>query len=136
MDPPTPLEVWEVLFEKLGDDLRGVIRFQGTEYEAELREDVRQKYSSAEDRRVVDNAIINQLATPKTEEAYKTGELDAFVNVFDEAWVIILPMTIPSKSGYIVSVQRDGGTATMDDVDWTIDRLTELLCDHGVTGCK
>ena len=120
-------ELWERLHQKLGEDLRGVIRFDGTDREMVLRDDVREAYSAIEDRKVVDDAIISQLSAGDTQSTFKVGDLLGNVKIFEEAWVLQYPDSVPGKSGYIVSIQRTGGTASIADIEACLQVLSEAI---------
>ncbi|PGF14643.1 hypothetical protein CP556_20640 [Natrinema sp. CBA1119] len=119
--------IWDDLFEQVGDDLRVVTRYKPTEFDTKMRDDVRAKYTCEEDRIVVDDTIVKQLGLDDTEEAFKTGDLHALVRVFDDAWILSWTDDLPKKSGLMISIQRDGATASMDDLEWCIQYLdTEI----------
>lgn len=118
-------ELWDIVHEKIGEDLRGVTRYKATEYDVVLRDDVRDLYGPEGDRRVVDDAIISQLSSRDADSSYKAGDLNGLVKIFDDAWILTYPDSIAGKSGYIVSVQRRGGTTPMDTIEWCIDFLAD-----------
>lgn len=118
--------IWADLFQELGEDLRVVTRYESTEFETKMRDDVRARYTREEDRAVVDDTIIKQLGFDETEEAFKTGQLHALVRVFNNAWIVSWADDLASKSGIIVSIQR-GSTTSMNDVEGCIQYLeTEI----------
>ncbi|MFB6083697.1 MAG: hypothetical protein ABEJ94_05580 [Halorientalis sp.] len=57
------------------------------------------------------------------ESVFKTGEMKSFVRVFDEAWVLTWRDPSNVKAGFLISIQRDGDAATMDDVEYAIQYL-------------
>jgi hypothetical protein len=115
--------VWEAVYDRIGDDLRVVTRYDATDYETRMRDDIREKYTTDEDRQVVDDTIIKQLGLTESETAFNTGTVQAFIRVFDEAYILSWSDTLPKKSGFIVSIDRHGSTATMDDLEWCIQYL-------------
>jgi len=117
--------VWTDLRERVAEDLRVVTRYEAREFEIRMREDVRERYTDREDRAIVDDTIVRQLGLFDTERRFDAGELEANVNVFERAWVIAWPDHLPSKSGVIVSIQRDGDAATLADVEACLDYLDE-----------
>jgi hypothetical protein len=127
--------VWTDLHERLGEDLRVVTRYESREFETRMREDVRERYTDDEDRAIVDDIIVRQLGLSDTERRFEAGELEANVHVFEWAWVIAWPDHLPSKSGVIVSIQRDGDVATVEDVEAAIrylnDEVEPMLGDRG-----
>jgi hypothetical protein len=115
--------VWTALHERFGEDLRVVTRYESREFETRMREDVRARYTAEEDRRIVDDVIVRQLGLFDTERRFDAGRLDATVHVFEQAWVIAWPHDLPSKSGFVVSIQRDGDVASVEDTEWCLDYL-------------
>jgi hypothetical protein len=102
-----------------------VTRYETRAFETRMREDVRERYTDDEDRAIVDDVIVRQLGLLDTERRFDAGRLEATVDVLERAWVIAWPDGLPSKSGFIVSVQRDGDVATVEDVEWCIQYLNE-----------
>ncbi|MFB6165095.1 MAG: hypothetical protein ABEJ31_08040 [Haloarculaceae archaeon] len=100
--------VWDDLHERYGADLRVVIRYDPTQFDTYLREDVRDSYTDEELRTIVDDVIVEQLSLTRKERDLKTGRLHSVVRIYDDAWVVIWPDEIDAKSGFIVAVQRDG----------------------------
>lgn len=123
--------VWDEMYGRVGEDLRVVTRYEAGDFETVMRDDVRRQYTEGEDQRIVDEAIVDQLSLRREEGAFKTGGLRAIVRAFDDAWVMSWPDPLDGKSGIIVSIQRDGDVATMDDVEYCIrfldDRITPVL---------
>lgn len=116
--------VWDDLYGVVGEDLRVVTRYEGVDYETRMREDVREQYTTREDRVVVDDTVIKQIDLQDTEGAFKTGRLEAVVRVFEDAWVASVPDDVGRKSGYVVSVER-GGEASMDDLEACLPRIRD-----------
>ena len=108
-------EMWESIATRVGNDLRVAMRYEATGFEARTRDDVRGTYSAEEDRAAVDDTIVAQLRLAETERTFETGSIRAVVRVFDDAWTISRPDALGAKSGLFVSIQRDGGAATMSD---------------------
>lgn len=125
MAPGVVDRVWAEVSERVGDDLRVVTRYDGGRFDTRMRDDVRRLYTAAEDQRVVDDTVVDQLRVRDVAERFRAGPLRAHVLVFEEAWILAWPSG--SKSGVIVSLQRDGGTATAADVEWCIDYLAAEL---------
>jgi hypothetical protein len=113
-------EVWDTLYKRIGEDLRVVTRYGPGDYETIMRDDVRRQYTDREDQQIVDEAIVDQLSLRREESVFKTGGMKAIVRVFDDAWVMSWPDSLGGKSGFIVSIQRGGDVATMDDVEYCI----------------
>lgn len=117
--------VWEALHERFGDDLRAVTRYEGTDFETKMREDVRARYTDRQDQRIVDETIVSQLGMGSSVAAFEAGDLQSLVRVFDEAWVLTWPDAWDQKSGFIVSVQRDGEGGALGDADACLDILRD-----------
>ncbi|WP_372912221.1 hypothetical protein [Salinigranum sp.] len=118
MDDALVDHIWEAVSDRVGSDLRVVTCYEASTFETRMRPDVREAYSPSEDRVVVNDTIVNQLRLPETEDVFKAGPLRSLVRVFEDAWVLSWRDGGSTKSGVIVSVERDGETATMDDLDW------------------
>jgi hypothetical protein len=119
--------MWEDVSERVGNDLRGIIRYQALDYEARVRDDVKRLYSEADERNVVDDTIITQLRYPSVESSYRAGTLLAQMRVFEVAWILSWADESSTKSGVIVSIQRNGECATFEDVEWCIQYLDETV---------
>lgn len=119
--------IWADLHERVGDDLRAVTRYDSREFETRMREDVRERYTDREDRAIVDDIIVRQLNLLETERRFDAGRLEANVNAFEEAWVLAWPDHPPSKSGFIVSIERDGERTTIQGVEDCLDYLNEAV---------
>ena len=119
-------DLWAALSEVVGPDLRVVTWHDGRTFETKMREDVREGYTPLDDQAVVDDIVGWQLRLPGVEDRHDSGELEAIVRVFDDAWVVAWPYSYADRSGVIVSIER-GGTATMDDVDACIEYLTREI---------
>lgn len=116
--------VWDDLTSVLGDDLRAVARYDRTNYETKLRDDIRAQYSEHADRSIVDDAILNQMILQDNRPGLKVGELESIVRVYEDSWFIVWPDSFSRKSGFIVSIQR-GSQATMADVESVLEYLEE-----------
>lgn len=116
-------KIWEDVSERVGDDLRVVTWYDAGTFETRMRDDIRAMYTADEDRAIVDDTIIKQLGFRDTKNAFKSGELDGVVRIFDEAWVLSWIHDRSTKSGVIVSIQRNGETASMDDLEWCVRYL-------------
>ncbi len=119
--------MWEDLSRRVASDLRGVVRYRALNYEARRRDDVEGLHSGADERNAVADAIITQLRYPSVENSYKAGKLLAQMRVFEEAWILARADDSAAKSGVIVSIQRNGETATCEDVVWCIRYLEETV---------
>lgn len=100
-------------------------RYETRAFETRMREDVRERYTDDEDRAIVDDVIVRQLGLLDTERRFDAGRLEATVDEFERAWVIAWPDGLPSKSGFIVSVQRDRDVAIVEDVEATVHYLND-----------
>lgn len=124
MSSPPVEELWDLVHAEIGEDLRGVCRYEGIDANFVLRDDIRAAYSEGESRSVVDNAITNQISTPRVVRALKAGDLDATVHVLEEAWVLVYPDVLPGKSGYLVSADRQGSDDAMQQAGNCIELLS------------
>lgn len=50
-----------------------------------MREDVRRRYTGAEDRAIVDDAIVSQLTYDEAGERFEAGDVEGIVRVFTVA---------------------------------------------------
>ncbi|QLD87101.1 hypothetical protein HWV23_15675 [Natronomonas halophila] len=121
--------VWNAVYDRLKSDLRVVTRYDATDYRTRMRDDIRQQYTTSEDREIVDDTIVKQLGLSETETAFRAGELQAFIRVFDEAYILSWADALPRKSGFIISVDRHGAAATMDDLEWCIQYLDSEVAE-------
>jgi hypothetical protein len=119
--------VWDALHERVGDDLRTVVRYDASSSAVKFRPDVRERYDLDERQQILDDAIVQQLSFSDQGSVFKTGDLKSFVRVFDEAWVLTWREPSNVKAGFLVSIQRDGEIATMEDVEYCIQYLDEEI---------
>jgi hypothetical protein len=119
--------IWDALHERLGSDLRAVVRYDATGYSSRNRADIDELYDDDEGQRIVDQSIITQLSQQDLSEHLKTGDLDAVVRVFGDAWILTWPDPLEGKSGVYVSIERGGDTASMADVEWCLQYLDEEI---------
>jgi hypothetical protein len=119
-------DIWESMHDRVGEDLRVVTRYDGSDFQTLMREDVREQYAVDEDWEVVDQTIVRQLSLDDVEAAFDAGALQAQVWVFEQAWVLTWPDSLPGKSGVIVSIER-GGDATAADVDAAVEYLESAV---------
>jgi hypothetical protein len=119
-------ELWTALSNVVGPDLRVVTWHDGRAFETKMRDDVRARYSSLDDQAVVDDIVGWQLRLPGSEDRHDSGELEAIVRVFEEAWVVAWPHSYADRSGVVVSIER-GNDASMDDVDACIQYLSSTV---------
>ena len=125
MDDSLVTEIWEDISERVGDDLRTVVRYEATSFEVRMRDDLRAKYSTDDDQAVVDTTIINQLSLAEADSGVRTEPLCALIRVFGDTWMLSRPDSPGAKSGVIVSIQRDSETTSLADVEWCIEYLDD-----------
>lgn len=82
------------------------------------------QYTTEEVQQLADRTIVTQLGFEEVAGAFKVGSVQASVVAFDAAWLVVAPDGPDQKSGLFVSIQR-GGDATMADVRWCIEYLTD-----------
>lgn len=102
-------EVWEDLFQRYGDALRVVTRFQAGTFETRMRPDVRDLYTEYEDRRVVDEVVLNQLLSERIEREFKCGTLTGTVHILDDILIAVQASPDTRKSGYLATFDRGDG---------------------------
>ena len=120
-------EVWGDLHERVGDDLRTVVQYDAGSSAVKFRPDVRERYDLDEQQQILDDAIVQQLSFSDQGSVFKTGDLKSFVRVFDEAWVLTWREPSNVKAGFLISIQRDGDSATMEDVEYCIEYLDDEI---------
>ncbi|WP_136717576.1 hypothetical protein [Halorientalis salina] len=120
-------EVWDELYDRVGADLRCVVQFEATSSEAKFRDDVREAYELSERQHILDETIVQQLSFSDQGEEFHAGQLRSFVRVFDSAWILTWRQPSDQKAGFLVSIQRDGDVATMNDVEDCIQYLNEEI---------
>ena len=118
--------LWRALSALVGPELRVVTWYEGRSFETRMRDDVRQQYSALDDQAVVDDIVGWQLRFPGSVDRHNSGELDALVRVFEDAWVVIWPLSYTDRSGIVVSIERGDGVS-MTVVDDCIDYLSTHL---------
>ena len=118
--------LWRALSALVGPELRVVTWYEGRSFETRMRDDVRQQYSALDDQAVVDDIVGWQLRFPGSVDRHNSGELDALVRVFEDAWVVIWPLSYADRSGIVVSIER-GDDVSMAVVDDCIDYLSTHL---------
>ncbi|SDE79648.1 hypothetical protein [Halorientalis regularis] len=119
--------VWDHLHERLGEDLRTVVQYDAGSSAVTFRPDVREQYEADERQQILDDAIVQQLSFSDQGSVFKTGDLKSFVRVFEDAWVLTWRDPTNVKAGFLISIQRDGETATMADVEYCIQYLDEEI---------
>lgn len=118
--------IYDALSDRLGCDLRGVVRYDGRTVDSALRSDVRAEYTDAEIREFVDETIVRQLQRPRAEQVLKLGAIEAVVRVYEQAWVVRIPVGRSRKHGCLVSVERAGDVtlAALEAVIATVEAET------------
>ena len=114
----------ESVSDRVGDDVRAVVRYDAGDVESWLRQDVHQQYSERERKAVVDRTIVSQLGYQRLEDVFDTGALSAIIQRFDDSWIITYPDPCNQKAGLLLSIDRNG-TTTMTDVEWCLEFLDE-----------
>ncbi|EMA36803.1 hypothetical protein [Halobiforma nitratireducens] len=122
-----PRVVWDDVADRIGEDLRAVVRYEATDFESILREDVRSEYSGTELRSIVDRTIVTQLSAARDEETFRAGDLEGIVRAFDDAWFLAVPDPIDPKAGVLISVDRHGESASDGDIEWCLSYLEEAV---------
>lgn len=120
--------VWDSIEDRFGETPRAVIRYDGLDYDAITRPDVRERYSDEDAIRLVNDVVVNQLILSDSEELYETGRYRASIRVFDEAWIITKPDDAAAKTGYVVSLDRSEYDSPVDIGD-CVQYVEELISE-------
>lgn len=121
--------VWDTVTDRVGTDLRAVVRYGPTETDSKIRRDVRRQYTTDELRDLVDRTIVEQLGYRRNQEAVEAGDLTAVVRVFEEAWIVSCPDPTDRKCGVLLSIDRDGDQTTMADLEWCLEYVRREVVD-------
>jgi hypothetical protein len=95
------------------------------DYEAHMRDDVREQYTESDVQAFVDEAIVNQLGLEPKVDAVDLGPFHGVLRIFDDAWVFIWPDRLDEKSGVLVSLQRDGSSVRIEAIEEIDTYLSE-----------
>lgn len=117
-------DVWGEMHERVGGDLRAVTQYRGTELETRMRDDVREQYTTDEDFELITETIVNQMGEQRVDAHFKTGRLEGLIRVFDSAWVVTCANPTNWKEGFLVSIQRGGSNASIQDAEECVRYLT------------
>ena len=127
MDTTRLNEVWDQIYDQVGEDLRVVVQYEATSTESIFRDDVKEKYDQKERQHIIDDTIVQQLNITDQEEEFHAGELESLVRVFESAWVLTWRKPSDIKAGFLISIQRDGYVATMSDLEYCIQYLNKEI---------
>lgn len=119
--------VWEELEGRYGHDLRAVIRYHPTGYEAHMRDGLREQYSDQQVQSFADEAIVNQIQLESKVEAVDFGPFHGVVRIFDDAWVFIWPDSLDGKSGFLVTLERTDSAVGLDAIEEIDTYLSEEI---------
>lgn len=117
--------IWKDLRLRVGADLRAVTEYEAHAFDTRMRDDVRESYTPEDGRELIDRTIIDQFSERAVDEQFKAGDLQAVVQVFVESWVVVRLHRHDVKRGTLVSIDRNGPNATMEDVDYCIEYLVD-----------
>lgn len=117
--------LYDLLEDIVGSALRGVVQYNGAEFEYRMRPDVRDAYTDAEIQEFVDDTIVHQLSTRDGEKAFKLGGIEGVVRVFERSWVVRVPVGQTSKQGCLISIERDRAV-TMS----AVEECLEVVADN------
>lgn len=96
----------DVLQEEVGDSLRTVATYDDREYEFHhLRRDIQQVYTRERIEEILEDLIVQGVATEQLESRFRAGALDCAVYTFEEAVMFHFP--VADRSGLFVSIDRD-----------------------------
>ncbi|RXK46336.1 DUF7522 family protein [Halorientalis pallida] len=99
--------VWSELRGRYGGALRTVIRYHPTDFEAQMRADLRARYSDDDIRSFVDEVIVNYLNLRTQPGAAELGEFHGTVRTFDDVWVFSWPDRPDEKTDFLITLDRD-----------------------------
>lgn len=122
---PEVREIWDALRSRLGRDLRVVTHYDATDFETIMRDDLREEYTSVDDREIVDDTILQQQFFEKSADAFAAGSLEGAVRVFESAYVLAYPHPRERKAGFLVSIER--GKESMCAVETALQLLDEKV---------
>jgi hypothetical protein len=99
--------VWSELRDRYGEALRTVIRYHPTDFEAQMRADLRSQYSDDDVQSFVDEVIVNYLNLGTQSGAADLGEFHGTVRIFEDVWVFSWPDQPDEKAGFLITLDRD-----------------------------
>jgi hypothetical protein len=106
MVPPEVDQLVTFLRDRVGENLRSVVYYDGEEYDvAYLQEDVREQYSADEMEEVVEDLGFEALTKPMQEELYVHGSLNCTVKCFEDAIEMNFPFS--EREGVAVSLSGE-----------------------------
>lgn len=106
------------LADRLGTALRGVVRYDGAEFDHSMRQDVAAQYADGEIRAFVDSSIVHQIDASTVEESFRLGTQEAVVRTFERSWIV--QVADGAKRGCLFSIERDADVsmvAVEDGID-------------------
>lgn len=127
MDDVLVDDVWDEMYQRVGEDLRAVTQYRGTTLETRMRDDVRAQYTAEEDSELITETIVNQMGEQRVDAQFKTGGLNGLIRVFDTAWVVTCANPANWKAGVLVSIQRGGSQASIEDTGACIRFLNQEI---------
>lgn len=105
MSKPPSEALTEFLTDRVGDHLRSVLRYDEDGGElVYVRDDVAERYSTAEIKRVFQDVRLEGMGKPHQEDLYDHGSLNCTVRSFDDA----VEMYFPRDETTGVAVSLDG----------------------------
>lgn len=119
--------IWNGVSERFGSDLRGIIRYESTRFETKMRGDIDDSYVKSDFQDIVDKTIVDQLMQKQRDESFRAGQLNGVIRVFDEAIILAWDDGLDSKSGVMISIDRNGNHSSIDDLEWAIRYLDESI---------
>jgi hypothetical protein len=99
--------VWNALVGRRGETLRVVTVYDDEEYATELRDDLRDVYTTEELSRVFEEMLLNGINRPYQEEIVDVGDLEYTARAFEDAYIgYYSPET---RQGIAFSLERESG---------------------------
>ncbi|WP_336036895.1 DUF7522 family protein [Halobacterium yunchengense] len=96
-------EVAAALRDRLSDELRVVGAHDGTDWHVEyMREDVQEDYGADSIDHIAGDLALEVVSSARQETLYELGDLRAQVRLFEDGFVVHVP--VEDRSGYLVSM--------------------------------
>lgn len=123
MTDATP-ELVAALRDRAGDDVRVVGTHDDSDWEiAYMRDDLRDAYSTASVDDIADDLVFDALGVEQQESLYELGDLRATVRLFDDGFVVHVP--VADHEGVLVSLGEDADLRGRDVVELARETAAE-----------
>lgn len=113
---PAGTALVEQLEDRVGSALRAVAHHEDDDWTiACLRDDLRAEHADAEKDDIAEDLVLTGLAAKRQEHLYGLGSLEATVRLFEDGFVLHVP--VDDRSGYFVSLEGDADVRGREVVD-------------------